>query len=396
MKKSICIISFSPIYRDARVLRQIEYLAPHYALTIIGYGAAPVDWQDRPNIRWMSLDPQAEPTLRAKVTNVFLLGLLGKVRHSLYENWYWRKPHHLQALKNAIDSSCDAFLANDWEALPIAGEAARVTNARLVFDAHEYAPLEFENYRSWMLFYSPAIVYFLHKYAKQIERAITVAPLIAARYRQEFNIDPIVIINTPSTVSLPSRRTDPDAVRLVHHGVANRDRKLEIMIETLALCDVRYTLHFMLINNDPGYVQDLKNLADRIAAGRVMFHEPIAPAQIVQKIAEYDIGFCLIAPSNYNYLVSLPNKFFDFIAAGLAICIGPSPSMREIVERYGIGCVSPTFTPHDLAESLNRLSDRQIAAMRHAAREATREFSAENEMRKLGELFGRLFRSEVK
>jgi hypothetical protein len=40
-RPTICIISFSPIARDARVLRQIDYLAPHYDLAVLGHGASP-------------------------------------------------------------------------------------------------------------------------------------------------------------------------------------------------------------------------------------------------------------------------------------------------------------------------------------------------------------------
>lgn len=60
-KKSICIISFSPIYRDARVLRQIKYLSPFFDLNIIGYGHSHPSWLNMPNVKWISIDHPIEP-----------------------------------------------------------------------------------------------------------------------------------------------------------------------------------------------------------------------------------------------------------------------------------------------------------------------------------------------
>ena len=99
------------------------------------------------------------------------------------------------------------------------------------------------------------------------------------------------------------------------------------MVETLALCDARYTLHFMFMPSP--YIQTLKQLGAERVPGRVFFHDAVAPEEIVPTIAEYDIGFNFIAPTNYNYLVCLPNKFFESINAGLAILTGPSPAMAQ-------------------------------------------------------------------
>jgi glycosyltransferase involved in cell wall biosynthesis len=102
------------------------------------------------------------------------------------------------------------------------------------------------------------------------------------------------------------------------------------------------------------------------------------------------MGFCFVAPTNYNNVICLPNKFFDFIAAGLPVCIGPSPSMAEIARSYGFGCVAPSFEPKDIAAALNRLDAAQLLEMRAAARRAAAEINAEREMGKLLEIYERL------
>jgi hypothetical protein len=145
----------------------------------------------------------------------------------------------------------------------------------------------------------------------------------------------------------------------------------------------------MLVGSEP-YIRDLKLLAEKHAHGRVEFHAPVPPSQIVETIATYDIGFYVLAPSSYNNRMALPNKFFDFIAAGLAVCIGPSPAMAALIEHYRFGVVAPDFEPKVVADTLNNLTIEHIQAMRDAARAATPALSAEKEMAKVVSLYERL------
>ena len=389
MRKRICILSFSPINRDARVLRQIKYLSKDYDLNVIGYGEPDPYWENVQNIKWHVLQMPVSPWIE-KLKGLMLL-TLGRLKTSFYDRWYWRKGHHRLALDIATANKCDAYHANDWEALPVAAEASEKTNARLVFDAHEYAPLELENRWYWKPFFQQAIIYFIKKYASQVSASMTVAPLISIRYSKEFMLHPIVVFNTPEYVPLPTRKADFAHIRLIHHGGAIRDRKLEGLIETIALCDSRYSLHFMLLNNDTSYSKHLKKLANELAPGRITFHHPVKPEEIVRRISEYDIGFYLLEPNSYNNIVALPNKFFDYILAGLAVCIGPSPSMVEIVRKYGLGCVAPSFNPHDVADLLNNLTGDQLSIMRLASQRAAQEINADKEMDKLLKLYDQLF-----
>jgi glycosyltransferase involved in cell wall biosynthesis len=423
-KNSICLIAFSLICRDARVLRQIKYLSPHFDLRIIGYGPPYRDWANKDNVNWFLIEfanfPNNETSKLNKKRKVFqllmsiwsrywilkvffsivrkfkiilsfsLLGL-GRIHTWFYEIWYWKRKYRLKILQYAIQSGSHVFHANDWEALPIAAKAAKMNHAKVIFDAHEYAPLELENRRYWKYLFRPAIIYFIKKYAPLVNASVTVAPIISERYQKEFGLDAIVILNTPEMEPLKVKKINFDNIRLVHHGGAIRDRRLENLIETLAFCDKRFSLHLILLNNDLNYLRKLKKLAEKRVPGRVMFHDPVSPDEIVRRISEYDIGFCLIAPTNFNYLISLPNKFFDYVMAGLAVCVGPSPSMAGMVRQYGFGCVAPSFDPQHVAETLNRLTTEELSRMQSASLKAAPKINAEKEMKKLVDLYNQLF-----
>ena len=99
---------------------------------------------------------------------------------------------------------------------------------------------------------------------------------------------------------------------------------------------------------------------------------------------------CVIEPTSYNNLVMLPNKFFEYVQAGLALCVGPSPAMAELVERHGLGVCAPSFEPADVAATLNRLSAPELGAMQRAARRAAAVLNADVEMAKVVALYRRL------
>jgi hypothetical protein len=286
----------------------------------------------------------------------------------------------------------DAIHANDWEALPIAVTAAKQIGAKVILDLHEYAPSIRENRRYWKLFYKPAIDYFLKKYLANIDASVTVNQIIADRYNSEYNIQPIVVTNAPKRNITPDfKPTAPDQVQLIHHGNADQDRKLELLIETVALCDARYTLHLMLVERSRGYIKKLRELAHKVAPNRVFFHPPVPPNEIVKKIAEFDLGFYLLPAVSFNQQAASPNKFFDFIMAGLALCIGPSLEMARLTQHFKFGVVAPALEPKEVAGILNSLNATEIDEMKKNAIQARRFLNADIELGKLVSLYHNLF-----
>ena len=392
-KKRVCVIAFKPVRTTIHALRLINYLAPHYELTVVGHGEPDPGW---PPLAWRPVPPQDLVSQLVKLAWC----AAGRVLPACYEAWFWGIERHKLAYQHALASGADAYHANDWEALPIAIEAARRTGARVVFHMHEYGEEERTESRVWRLTVGPAARHFMRRYATDpavpVDGSITVCEPIAQRYRQELGLRPVVVFNAPRPVALPPRaeRAEDGRVRLVHHGYAKRSRGLHKLVQAVALADERFTLDFMLVEDDRGYVDELRALGQRLAPGRIAFRAPVAPHQIVPTVAEYAMGLYVLTPTSYNNLVNLPNKFFEYVQAGLALCVGPSPAMAELVERYGLGVCAPSFAPADVAATLNRLTEPQLRAMQGAARRAAAVLNADVEMAKVVALYRRLLGEE--
>lgn len=387
----ITILSFSSIYRDARVLRQIRYLSDAYDLaSVVGYGE-PEGHLDS-EVRFFGVDRPGGSGLRRKMRTVILLPLGRILPEWSYESWYWKREDHKEALSRLLQTPVDAIHANDWHALPVAVKASRELNAHVVLDLHEYSPAQHENrvVRRW--FFSPMIDYFLRTYDPHISASVTVSEAIAERYSQEYKIKPDVVMNAPERVdSVSFERTNPEDIQMVHHGLAAPDRQLELMIRAVSHTEPRYTLHFFLVGSDRSYIASLKALAQEVAPNRVVFHQPVAPRKIVREISQFDMGIYLLPPANFNQMAALPNKFFDFVAAGLAVCVGPSPEMAKLTRRFGFGLVTASFDPLEVASSLNQLSADDVDRLKLHAIAAQEALNAEMELGKLVSLYAELF-----
>lgn len=357
--KRVLVLSFSPIRTDPRVMRQIRALEDRFGLTVAGFG-------DRPSGDFEFHDIGAAPaSLPAKALKAAML-LAG-----LNETYYWRMSFVQNALAALSGRSFDLVIANDVNSLGVALYLAG--GAPVLLDAHEYSPREFEDLWRWRLFFQRFYKYLCIQYLPRVAGMTTVCEGIAQEYRQ-FGVNPVVLLNCPAAHELPVRPVDPRHIRLVHHGVSIPSRKLELMLEMMKHLDNRYTLDLMLVASDQVYMAHLQSLARGDA--RIRFRPLVAMEQIVPTIHEYDIGVFLLPPVNFNYHMALPNKFFEFIQARLAVAIGPSPEMARLVSEHGFGIVAETFDPRDLARRVAALSLSDIEALKHRSDHAARRLNA--------------------
>lgn len=391
-RQHICIIALSPIARDARVLRQVEYLSPHYDITVIGYGNAPPQWADKVawyNVVGNKVNKWIDFALRITIVALgrflpFILPL---------EYVLTKRARHIK--KIIFEANADAYHANDWDTLPLVVPIAKKLGAKIVFDAHEYSPGQ-QHSALRQFFLAPRATYFLRRYAHQANRMTTVSPLLAEKYAEVFNLDAQVIMSAPRQESLVPSPVNADAIHLIHHGGATRRRQLELMIETMGSTDERYHLHFYLVVGQfQGYVNELKALAQDIAPQRIHFHEPITPTEITRTINQYDIGFYILKPFPFNHLAALPNKLFDFINAGLAICISPTPGMATLARQFDFSLISETYDPEEIAQKLNALTPERIMEMKNNAYEASNILNADVEMGKVIDIYHELLTSKV-
>jgi hypothetical protein len=383
--KQVLILAFSNLNHDARVLRQIDFLRNSYKLTVACFDGPEIDGVDLIKIK------PIRPTLPEKIVSSFYL--LAQIYPRAYRTLYDQLP-----LRQFLSQrSFDLIIGNDIESLPLAFELKKA--ARILFDAHEYAPRHFEDKLIWRIFFQNFNKYLCEKYLPMVDAMTTVGKGLAEEYSKNYNVSPLILTNANFYYpNLTPGKVSNESIRLIHHGGANPSRQLELMIEMMTDLDDRFHLDLMLITpaiankKTRRYLNDLKNLVAKDP--RIKILPPKKPSEIVDFITTYDIGIFLIPPINFNYANTLPNKIFDFIQARLAIAIGPTPEMASIVRQYDLGVVSEDFTPKSLAKQLNTLTTEQIQEFKNHSNKAAIELSAEHNKKILNDLVADLLKEK--
>jgi hypothetical protein len=359
--RTALVLSFSPIASDPRVVRQVRTLATRFDLTIAGFGGAPAGAAE-----FIGLEP---PSRHSKMLD------MPKLLARRFEDYYWGLPHVANARHMLASRRFELVVANDVQALPLALELA--DGAPVLLDAHEFSPREFEDRGLWRLLHGPYTDWLCRRYLARAAAMTTVAHGIAEAYQRAYGLEVSVVHSAPALAHLTPQPVPSDRIRMVHHGAAVRSRRIEVMMEMMELLDSRFELDLMLVPGDARYIGRLKSMAQGKARIRVL--PPVRMEEIVPFTNRYDIGLFLLPPANFNYAQALPNKFFEFIQARLAVAIGPSPEMKRLVERFDCGLVAPDFAPASLARLLSGLTPERLAAFKANSDRAATELCWEKQ-----------------
>ncbi len=298
----------------------------------------------------------------------------------------------LRALVEALrEDPPSAVVVHDVLLLVAVLHGRKNGSSRVIFDAREFFPKQFEHSLWWRTFIGTGMSRLLRQCLPLCDAVTTVSPGLREGYRQLTGVDPVVVLNVPSRVSAISTRhpvRDVGApLRLVYHGGVNANRGLSTLIETAAQLEDQAQIDFYLVGP-----RRLIRTLEAHAAGtaNATFHEPVPFSSIPEMLAGYEIGLVFYEDTSFNLRHAMPSKFFEYLHAGLAVAVGPSPDMAAIVREYDCGVVAADFAPEALAAALSGISDERIDEMRTNAALAARELCVEVEYIKLQELLERV------
>lgn len=254
----------------------------------------------------------------------------------------------------------------------------------VILDAREYYPREFEQSFAWNAVLGGINDYVCRKYFPHVDYIFTVSPGLADEYKKEYGLECEVLPSYPYYQDILPAPTHERAVRCIHHGAASSGRKLEIMIEAFQGLEGKATLDIMLVPNEQTYYDRLCQQVQH--SPNIFFRDTVPMEDIVKTISEYDVGVFFLPNNTFNHRHTLPNKFFEYIQARLALAISPLPDMSALLRQYDLGIVSQDFTPQAFAEAITALDHNDIARFKKNADSAAHELCWERNNVRLREV----------
>ncbi len=177
----------------------------------------------------------------------------------------------------------------------------------------------------------------------------------------------------------------------LYQGNLQPNRGLHLLIQATPFLEKDIVIVMM----GEGYTETPALLQSHIAsegvADRVKILPPVPYEELLHWTASADIGLTLL-PSDYSLSIRkcLPNKFFEYLMAGLPVLSSELDAIVEVIKTYDVGKVVLSLAPQDVGAAINAmLADHDSLARMsaNALAVAHQEFNWEKESQKLLHLY---------
>lgn len=185
-----------------------------------------------------------------------------------------------------------------------------------------------------------------------------------------------VVSNTPTRTRIAplAPRAAGEPLRIVYLGLMESHRGIaEVLVAAQALEKAGVSFHLDLVGDGREY-DHFRAYADQLglSGDTVTFHGRLPHEAAIRVVAQAHVG---LVPHHATeaWNTTIPNKLFDYMAAGLAVVSSDAVPAARVTSDTGAGLIFRSGDGHHLAEVLQRYLDLSFwEACRRAGQEAIR------------------------
>jgi len=374
----VCMLVTTDIINDPRVMKEATALAQEgYAVQVIGScptGTEPVNeifanvgiqrldlWHTRFS-RWVKSRRGRPLTER-----LFDVASSPKVQPKLgWRSWLLQMLHQVHFVVDLLTvlwayffaawrQQADVYHAHDVDTLLPALLVGWWCKKPVVYDSHEYW---YQQSRNKVIINS--IIRWIERIGTpRCTHVFAVNRSIAERMAMHYSIAvPTVLMNVPADVPLqpPTPLSDECPIELLYHGGYLAKRGLESLITAMTL--VKAPVHLTM----RGYGDLELTLKAQVESlglqAKVAFAPPVPMRELCQAASTSQIG--IIPYTKQVAEFALPNKIFEYMAAGLALIANDLVEFRNIVIGHQLGVVCDADCVEAIAQAIDELASDRI------------------------------------
>ncbi len=303
------------------------------------------------------------------------LSLIGKAQETM--RWSAVVDRYVEKLPATAISCHSAAL------LSLSFKLARKLGARVVYEPHE---LESETSITSPL-RRRAIRSVESRLVPKCAAVNVVGEEIAKWYESAYKIKrPIVVRNIPDVrIAGPGQPVDLKAqlglnkkdFLFLYQGALSRGRRVLQLMDVFERANEDRHLLFL------GYGVLEPAIQERAKkCGRIHLMPAVPPSDLLRYTRGADIGWCGVENICLSYYLSLPNKLFEFLLAGIPQVAPDWPEIGPIMRENDLGWLHGETT-EDMIEMVNSVSWPEVARHKNATEVASSKFSWQDEERQL-------------
>ena len=279
-------------------------------------------------------------------------------------------------VKYAIKNKAQVVTIHGLVQLPIAFLVMILCGAKIIYDAHE---LETET-TSLSGFRKRLYKIMERVFIKFASHVFVASPSIGVWYEEKYQLGDCVSV----LMNIHKRKTSlasgklhkslkiPQSKKIIlYQGALINGRGIEQLIDAYNdLNDDRFVLVFM------GYGNFEEKIIQQSMKNASIMHHPAVPQSVLGDYTKSAFcGICYVKNGSLNDDLCLPNKFFEYLFAGVPAIVSRAPDMQKILEKYDLGVVIDRLDGKTLASSLDRIVKLKNKSFEKRVSELNRDFN---------------------
>ena len=276
------------------------------------------------------------------------------IKNTVIRTFFKRGPffyleYNIRLAFKLLSRSKSIVCAVDLDTVPGVCWASRFKKHIITHDAHEiyYEVSELTGKRIKKYIWKSIA----KKHLPKIKYNYTVNQSLSEHYTSHYNTAYSVIRNIPprQETAIPDKAFSKT---LVYLGVLNKGRGVELAIE----CVNRNKDYKLILMGEGDLSAELRAQAQGLP--NVIFLGQVPPNVVHMNLMQADIGLNILAADSLNYKLSLANKFFDYLQAGLPSINMHYPEYKNILNRHEVGIGIKEYSVDHLSTAIDLTSQK--------------------------------------
>jgi len=279
----------------------------------------------------------------------------------------------------------DCICAVDLDTILPCYYISKLKGVKRVYDAHEFFSQLDE------VVSRPKIYQFWHGIEKRMipkfKNGYTVCDGLAEEFKKNYNADYKVIRNVPLFIESVGQRGSGDVV--LYQGAVNKGRGLDKLV--LAMKSVNAQLW---VCGNGNFMDEMRSVVhSNDLQAKVIFFGMLPPGELRERTAQAYIAINPFESTGLNQYLSLSNKFFDYIHAGIPQVTMNYPEYKKINDQFKIAELIDDLDPASISKGISKLfNDRALySALKQNCLRAKQVLNWQQEKDKLLDFYKEVF-----
>lgn len=303
----------------------------------------------------------------------------------------------------------DFYLGNDLDIMPATLGIARLRKKPIVYDTHEYflgmAGMEQKPLRRSIWKFLEARVFARLKYI------YTVSESIRNAYRRDYQKKLLVVRNTPSLQNHSPELTDDERkwistieikipeiknLLLLQGAGLNEFRGAEELVYSMIFLESS-AFHLLIIGGGDVFTKLEKIIEQNHLAEKITLIQKMPFSVLTYFTRKARLGISIDKPTVLNHKYSLPNKFFEYLHAGVPVLSSRLIEQERIINQYDVGTFIDDYQPELIARKIREIFADPVLLDRWKQNtcKARQDLNWENESRIVLDIFKQVEKDSV-